>query len=141
MPAHSETGIGPVRRSLVESTAEAFRRATLAGPTLAGPPAVPAVAAGAGSAAVMAGGSGLAGSDAPMLIRRSLSGSLLAAGSPELADHGAEVAAVLDSRETFDVSRLPARDFHRLVDAIVEAVEQRVVDELERRGRRHPGVF
>jgi hypothetical protein len=40
-----------------------------------------------------------------------------------------------------DLSRLPARDFRRLVDAVVDDLEQRVVDELERRGRRQPGVL
>jgi hypothetical protein len=33
-------------------------------------------------------------------------------------------------------------DMDELVDAVVERIEQRVVDELERRGRRHtPGAF
>ena len=135
MPAHSGTGTSPVRRSLVESTAEAFRRAAMVSP-----PASPGVASGAGSAAVMAASSGLAGSGTPV-IRRSLSGSVAAADAPQDAEHSGEVAAVTDSHESPDISRMPAREFHRLVDAVVEAIEQRVVDELERRGRRHPGVF
>jgi hypothetical protein len=88
----------------------------------------------------MAASSGLAGSGTPV-IRRSLSGSVAAADAPQDAEHSGEVAAVTDSHESPDISRMPAREFHRLVDAVVEAIEQRVVDELERRGRRHPGVF
>lgn len=34
------------------------------------------------------------------------------------------------------------RRMERLVNAVVEKIERRVIDELERRGRRHrPGVF
>jgi hypothetical protein len=37
---------------------------------------------------------------------------------------------------------LPSHEMERLVDKVVEKIEQRVIDELERRGRRHnPGVF
>ncbi|MDT4900345.1 MAG: hypothetical protein QOJ78_1275 [Pseudonocardiales bacterium] len=33
-------------------------------------------------------------------------------------------------------------EMERIVDVVVEKIEQRVIDELERRGRRHnPGVF
>jgi hypothetical protein len=130
---------------LVESTAEVFRRATAGHP-----PAVPAVAAGAlgfgqGVAA------GVPGTVAPMTIRRSLPGSMLAGPAPHASStpsaahadlramHTTDVAGV--PGEPVDISRLPAREFHQLVDAVVEAIEQRVVDELERRGRRHPGVF
>jgi hypothetical protein len=38
----------------------------------------------------------------------------------------------------------PAAEYDQaeLIDRIVDAIEQRVIDELERRGRRHhPGVF
>ena len=50
-------------------------------------------------------------------------------------------AAQVVGEQSMDVSRMPMRDFQRLVDAVVDAVEQRVIDELERRGRRNPGVF
>ena len=37
---------------------------------------------------------------------------------------------------------IPNHQLERLVDQVVEKIEQRVIDELERRGRRHnPGVF
>jgi hypothetical protein len=37
---------------------------------------------------------------------------------------------------------VPNEQLERLVDTVVERIEQRVIDELERRGRRHnPGVF
>jgi hypothetical protein len=39
-------------------------------------------------------------------------------------------------------SRLTSRELDELVDQVVERIEQRVVDELERRGRyRTPGGF
>ena len=37
---------------------------------------------------------------------------------------------------------IPARQLEEIVDKVVEKIEQRVINELERRGRRHtPGVF
>lgn len=60
--------------------------------------------------------------------------------APVVAGHPATTGETAASANT-DISRLPAREFQRLVDAIVDVLEQRVVDELERRGRRHTGVF
>jgi len=128
-------GSGGVRRSLVDSTAGAFARRAVAEAALATP-----VAAAAGLAALT--GAADSWGDSPALQRavqigshrtRPRSGGTVTAPTPAPTS-GVEAPA-------FDLSKLPPRDFQRLVDSIVETLEQRVVDELERRGRRHPGVF
>jgi hypothetical protein len=110
------TGGDVVRRSLLDSTADAFaQRASAEAPT---------------GASGMAFGSTAGSSSYPPVVRRTMDVG---------GDDGGRGA--LPDAATFDVSRLPARELQRLVDVVVEAIEQRVVDELERRGRRNPGVF
>jgi hypothetical protein len=124
MAASPASAGGPIRRSLVESTAEAFAKRAMAAP------ATPAVAAGISA---FAGGE---------VIRRAVqigSHRTRSQVPHQATTHNATVGEA--STPAFDVNRLPARDFQRLVDAVVEALEQRVIDELERRGRRHPGVL
>jgi hypothetical protein len=110
-----------VRRSLVDRTASAFAQA---GAQNAGNTSAPGLAAG------------FAVDDGPV-IRRSISVGSHRGRSPRPASTPPPVMEAA----SFDMSRMPVRDFQRLVDAVVEAIEQRVVDELERRGRRNPGVF
>jgi hypothetical protein len=48
----------------------------------------------------------------------------------------------LDFPDPVQPPAIPSQEMERLVDTVVEKIEQRVIDELERRGRRHnPGVF
>ncbi len=72
------------------------------------------------------------GPDEPAVIRRLRESG--GSAEPQLAGFGAD-----------DESASPAmrsRDFDELIDRIVAKLEQRVMDDLERRGRRHmPEVF
>jgi hypothetical protein len=44
--------------------------------------------------------------------------------------------------EPIEPPAIPDREMERIVEKVVEKLEERVIDELERRGRRHnPGVF
>lgn len=120
----SSTGGDVVRRSLLDSTAGAFAQRALSEASSAG------MAFGGSSGGSAGGGSW---GDAPVL-RRSLTTTH---SGLEESTHGDPDA----QPGSFDISRLPARQLQRLVDVVVDAIEQRVIDELERRGRRHPGVF
>lgn len=72
------------------------------------------------------------GPDEPSVIRR-------------FRESGAESQAQFTGFEATDESASPAmraRDFDELIDRIVAKLEQRITDDLERRGRRHlPEVF
>ena len=104
--------------SLVERTADMFRR-----PRAASTPAVPALAAGAAADPEFP-----RPGDAP-IVRRFSTGQPAAATT---------AAAATDATEAVMTGGINAATF----DALVEALEQRVIDELERRGlRHHPGVF
>lgn len=118
-----------VHRSLLDSTSALFAQRA------AGAPSAPAVAGGPGFGPSTGAPPAWSAAAGATVIRRTL-----AVTSPSGAD-GATSETSTGAASTFDVSRLPARDFQQLVDAIVDVLEQRVIDELERRGRRHPGVF
>lgn len=74
------------------------------------------------------------------VVRRALSAGLDAGPSNEDAALQAYQQKVADKRQR-EADRVAADD-GELFERIVDALEQRVLDELERRGRRHsPGVF
>jgi hypothetical protein len=65
-------------------------------------------------------------------------------GDPILSEMGlSDVGADgMNSADSVRPPAIPNHQMERLVDKVVEKIEQRVIDELERRGRRHnPGVF
>jgi hypothetical protein len=117
-PMVQRTPVPALRGSLVERTADLFRHAS-------GAPA----AVGGGQAAHVAGSADFPRPGDGAIVRRSSWGTVAREylPSPSTTTTGNAATGGVD----------PA-----LFDALVEALEQRVIDELERRGlRHHPGVF
>lgn len=122
---------GPVIRRSLAGTAHSLFRSLLRNPGPGGP--------GPSSDPVPSGSTGMFesfqhahGADEPPTIRRLHESP----GSAEFSMRGHDAA---------DDSQSPAmraRDFDELIDRIVAKLEQRITDDLERRGRRHlPEVF
>ncbi len=140
-PSHgsstSQSGIemdGPVIRRSLSGTAHSLFRSLLRNPGPGGP--------GISSDPVQSGSTamfeqfqhshGMDGPSEPPVLRR-------------FRESGGHSDATFNGHDTDDDSGSPAmraRDFDELIDRIVAKLEQRITDDLERRGRRHlPEVF
>jgi hypothetical protein len=126
---HRRTSSGG-RSSLVERTADLFRQT--AGPSATGP-------AGAGASSAAAGTGTPANGMSPV---SNLEPSFPRPGDPPIVRR-----STWSGVQRFNEGQAPAAPTKGGIDpvlfeALVEALEQRVIDELERRGmRHHPGVF
>ncbi|MGX7681848.1 hypothetical protein ACSMXN_23445 [Jatrophihabitans sp. DSM 45814] len=145
----AQSSTTPVRRSLVEATADLFRGADrgsgaealtafLRRSTAAGAMGKATSSTERSSSAPQSGSGTMAELDAPgtEVARRLTSGGWLSSSG---GDHGGPMAP---QTSMIPDSRLSGAELEELVDQVVDRIEQRVVDELERRGRhRIPGGF
>ncbi|MEO6504146.1 MAG: hypothetical protein ABIQ09_19845 [Jatrophihabitantaceae bacterium] len=123
---------GPVIRRSLSSTAHSLFRSLLRSPGAAGPATHPD-SAQSGSVGMFENSPQRRhahGPDEPAVIRR-------------LHESGGEPQFTGFERDEDSVSpAMRSRDFDELIDRIVAKLEQRITDDLERRGRRHlPEVF
>jgi hypothetical protein len=120
VPAVASSGDSTIRRSLAERTADLFRQPGGSAPDPHNPKP----------------------GDAPT-IRRAPEDGPLSSSSSGSSSSSTPTPNLTPGPSTPTVSPADLKtELDKMVDRIVEALEQRVIDELERRGRRHhPGVF